>query len=247
MEEFKFEVSLFRDARLVALNKWKNVIRLPEDQFKSDLFIGENTQSIECEWQKRARTLGYKHVNLFCSLASWADNITDLLTETRYDDLDYQYLFGDARALARYYNRFLLVASEYFVDFCDIYSKVLRRKDFTSKRVRILLSNQIKIDDFFRFTNVVIKHKVGRFHKCNYHLMYLFADNHVVPHETVMPKAAEIVELGHLGRLGEARFLCFPRLIDVVEAIEFCYQKMYKILEPDEIFDKICDEFKTER
>ena len=244
------DTSKFIDARLEALSKWQQVIRIQETQIINQLFQGENENSIECEWQKRARTKGYKHINLFCSLAAWADNITDLLTDERYDSLEFPYLNGDAKTISRYYIRFLLTASEYFVDFCDIYPKVIGKKT-NQKMIRDELSmpnKELDIDDFFEFVNRFIKHKTSTFHKCNYHLLYVYADSKYLQSFDINNNhLIDTVKIGHLKPSKDTQYIYLPKLTVIVEAIEYCYYKLIMALNDDEKFTRICEEFKTSK
>lgn len=240
--------SQFGPARLEALNKWKKVIRLPESLFVNELIQGENTKSIECEWQKRARTIGYQHVNLFCSLASWADNITDLLKDSRYDDFQFPLIFGDAKTISRYYTRFLLIASEYFVDFCDIYQRIEGNKT-KQKTIRQHLSmpgNKFDLTDFFEFVNTFIKHKTQKFHKCNHHLLYAYADStYLEGFDINQNHSHDTVKMGYLKITKETIYVYLPKLVTVIDAIEFCYSKLIVTLQNEGKFIKVCEEFKT--
>jgi hypothetical protein len=74
---------------------------------------------------------------LFCSLADWTCNITDILTDHRFDQLDLEDELG-GEIVARFYTRFLLVASELFVDLEQLGMDA--RQDNDRQRARQFLS-----------------------------------------------------------------------------------------------------------
>ncbi len=194
--------------------------------------------SIECAWQTRAMDdLGYCHISLFCSLADWACNMTDVLMDHRFDAMD----FVDAnhsQALSRFYTRVLLVASEVFADLEKIAVEAGHCKDIASARA-FLSSNTAPawIDDLHQFINRVCKHKFKNIHQCNHHLPICFED--------------EISRTGHANpiRVGSVDIeggdaIQFPRLASICDAICGAYAKIDELFQADEVaFKKICDKF----
>ncbi len=136
--------------------------------------------SYECMWQHRAgdlRTDVNWHVPHFCSLGDWARNVTDLLTDTRYDALGFIER-TDQEFLFRFYGRLLFVVSEILDDFesiiCDAHLISINQQAARRK----LLSNHVDVAQLLQYTNTVCKHK-GRsnLHLHNHHLKYWFEDS----------------------------------------------------------------------
>ena len=66
--------------------------------------IGANddiTGSWECGWQDRATAEGYGHISVFCSMGEWATNLSDLLTDDRFDHCSF-HVQGQRETLFRH-------------------------------------------------------------------------------------------------------------------------------------------------
>jgi hypothetical protein len=135
-------------------------------------------QSYECRWQRQAQeNLGYTHISLFCSLADWAGNITDLLSDTRYDNYNFENS-EHCLILARYYTRILMVIAEQLADLQQI-AQVMLEINSSQARERISPSDEKNwVGNLQGFVNNVCKHKAerDRIHYCNHHLPLHFAD-----------------------------------------------------------------------
>lgn len=111
-------MTLFGEIRKAALEYWAaQTGRQIRDANGNLLLTDDFVDAYECDWQN-----GYNggHVHLFCSLGDWASNLTDLLKDDRYDELDLE-SEDDAKLLFRHYTRMLLIISEILTDFQDIY------------------------------------------------------------------------------------------------------------------------------
>src|ERR1700678_3058593 len=98
---------LFKNVREQALNYWLEQTGRQRQEM-SELFV------TECNWQNKFQVPDPDngvHYSIFCSMGDWNTNITDMLEDTRYDELDLADLC-DAGILFRYYTRFFLVVSE---------------------------------------------------------------------------------------------------------------------------------------
>jgi hypothetical protein len=114
---------LFGPIRTVALEHWLQGTGRKTLDFNGVTIDDYDSGNFECIWQNDARSImGEKwHVPRFCSMGEWAGNITGILTDDRYDNLDFALIFGDLKSsrqiLFRYYTRFMLVVSELLTDF----------------------------------------------------------------------------------------------------------------------------------
>lgn len=174
--------------RGAALQLWlnqtgRNVYRLEDGTPVDDYAYGH----FECKWQLDAgRIMGDGwHVPYFCSLGDWAGNITDLLTDDRYDPLSFGTDEIQDQLLFRYYTRFMLVVSELITDFRE-FLKLTNLSDRKHSNSR--LSSTLDIGNLLNYINSVCKHKVTqegkhkddtKLHQCNHHLPLSFEDSGV--------------------------------------------------------------------
>jgi len=174
----------FEQIRKPALNSWlheTNRVR----QNNTDLF----SASFECEWQNEFQPPDPNrtdHYSVFCSLADWNTNLTDLLDDARHDHLDYS---NDAHKeiILRQYTKVMLIVSEILTDFQDILSTFragqIIDKNKLSKEARLsrqMLEKNLPtatVSNLFEFINNVVKHKLNNVHFCNHHLHLHFEDS----------------------------------------------------------------------
>jgi len=172
----------FGAIRIPALQLWLNATGRVRNLFADD-FAG----SFECQWQSgfgAANPNDDTHYSIFCSLGDFNTNITDLLTDERFDDLLFHPNNGEI--LFRYYSRIFLIASEILTDFQDILI-VFRYSSITAPRNRAendISRNQLTppgnpgaMQSLFDFINAVFKHKTRNIHSCNHHMKYHFVDS----------------------------------------------------------------------
>lgn len=162
------QISLFASTRKKALDIWlKTTNRAlhpkPYKGFHFDTF----EDAFECSWQRQSCAIKNNndwHVPHFCSLGEWASNITDLLTDSRFDNLSFTNE-QDIPFLYRHYTRFLLVVSEMINDFVDIMYLVCKPSD--EKRIwqksfkRDLVPKIGDANKLTQFINCTCKHKAG--------------------------------------------------------------------------------------
>jgi hypothetical protein len=158
----KIMTDLFAKSRRLAFEKWQSGTN------RQGHGLDERYEnSYECRWQYHAQeSLGYTHISLFCSLADWAGNITDLLSDTRYDDYDFEN-HDHHYILARYYTRIMMVIAEHLADLQQMAQVMLEMK--SSKAARELISPSDEknwVNHFHAFVNHICKHKAedGRIH-----------------------------------------------------------------------------------
>ena len=234
----------FKKVREGALEYWKVGSKRKRRKFYDDV-LG----TFECKWQNKVEQY---HVSIFCSLAEWANNITDILSEKSYDDLR----FGNKKervVLFRYYTRFLLVASEMLTDFQDIYVRGhsnynQKNKNETEKQFHkrlktesraVLSENTIEIQELFSFINKVCKHKANRgYHYNNHHNDYVFGDfdKQQLGNELISLKSIEFKK--------DIKILV-PELKHILSVIIQSYKKTDSIFAMrSKVFETICESYK---
>jgi hypothetical protein len=109
------------------------------------------TDSFECKWQNEAEAFGYNHISIFCSIGQFGSHITDLLRDHRFDKYEFDQSGGINEMLFRYYSRILLIASEIFTDFQDLY--IISDNKLTTKQLGRLKANDLRtLQDSARLT-----------------------------------------------------------------------------------------------
>jgi hypothetical protein len=164
----------FGSTRKSCLNEWLSQTGRKLIEYNGLRYDDFAEGEFECKWQLTAKELAHVdgndkwHIPHFCSLGEWASNITDILTDDRFDDLSFIHL-PDQEFLFRYFTRLLLVTSEMLTDFVDLLKLITNattpRKDISPN-----------VNKLFRFINNVNKHKVNNVHRCNNHLPFWFSD-----------------------------------------------------------------------
>lgn len=224
----------FRNIRKRSLNTWLQGTGRSLKKFDTPtgtLWLDDYEEGkFECNWQIEARRLKQDndwHVPHFCSLGDWASNVTDILTDSRYDGLT----FGQDRTdlvLFRYYTKFMLVASELFTDFDD-HLQVTFGLSPDDSRDELSVS-QKSLQYLFDYINSICKHKIGhpsgskrgpkktltKLHLCNHHLPFFFEDSGL---KKLLSKPLEI------GNSSEPKpdGVVVPKLEYLVESILKCY------------------------
>jgi hypothetical protein len=222
---------LFRTCRVAAFEKWQTGTN------RTGCDINECYEdSYECRWQSHAKDLNYKHISLFCSLADWSCNISDLLSDTRYDNYD----FGNVAChdvLARYYTRLMMVIAEHLVDLQRIAHDITQ-----SAKVREQISSPEDknwVNSLHGFVNSVCKHKSERqnIHHRNHHLPHCFDDMN-------SPCCgSNPVQLSTLD-LADYDSIQYPKLTTLVGGVLTAYSQVNQLLMADEVaFRRICDKF----
>lgn len=220
--------------------------------------------SIECTWQNKADSLGYTHISIFCSIGQFASHITDLLRDNRYDKYNYDQSEEINELLFRYYSRILLIASEIFTDFQDLYiiaddkittkqlggiqSKALRQKQDNARET--LANGTQKIKQLLDYINKICKHKTANFHICNHHVHFLFEDFH----KNIKSKRGKI-EVGNinqytsydtatLAKYNKPNYIVVPSLKHVIDLIIDGYKALDDLFTNDQTkFEFVCKHY----
>jgi hypothetical protein len=201
----------------------------------SDLVIDNyNSGYFECRWQIDAGTVMKSknwHVPHFCSLGDWASNITDMLTDERYDPLSFGQNDAFDLALFRYYTKFLLITSELLLDFAELLHLISGK---TPEKCRIELSDskstpKININELLKYINSSCKHKIlpkngeTKLHACNHHLPFYFEDS---PTHGMLKKSVlkNLIRIGATTTILKPVGVLVPKLDYLVTVILHCYQ-----------------------
>lgn len=174
----------FKVIREAALKQWLDGTKR-QRQSGSDDF----TESFECTWQRKfgkPEDMGEEHYSVFCSMGEWNTIITDHLTDTRWDDLDFDNE-SDRDTLFRQYSKLFLACSEILTDYQDILTTLYEGKRLSSHDLSNKKGNSRKtlekynsrqdIKKVFNYLNQVCKHKCNNLHMCNHHLKIHFQDS----------------------------------------------------------------------
>lgn len=134
------------------------------------------TDSLLCEWQASCSDTTGLHCSFYCSLGDWLNNISDELTDARWDSqtqVNHQVLF-------RFYTRVLKLVSEVVEDFIYLHAKA---KDHKKKENASICFSQDhfaedELKNLSNFINSITKHKSERrnLHVINHHRKVVFED-----------------------------------------------------------------------
>jgi hypothetical protein len=221
----------FKIPREKALENWlegMKRIRKINDDFGDGL---------ECEWQIKLVPEN-KHSSLFCSLAEWNTNITDLLEEKTYDNLKFDDV-EHRQKLFRHYSRILLVTSEILTDMVDFmvyinqYSGNNINKNNKAKKQLSNPSLDFSCKNLFDYINSICKHKIGnkpspflKYHKCNHHMEYNFKDS------GSYQKAPNTIRVENIKvkKIKKEIRIEMPKLEEITNQIIFAHKKLDKSL-----------------
>jgi hypothetical protein len=220
----------FRNIRIAALELWaKKTGRQIMDAYGNYRVTDDFVAAYECRWQNQYQSA---HVHLFCSLGSWASNLTDLFLDSRFDEMDLDD-GEEGEILYRHYTRILLVVSEILTDFQDIYLKLLPKGTAKSVARSFYFPGTVNFNEIMNFINHVCKHKVGHIHYCNSHHPIYFEDSSMR-----RPRKYAYVQLGDDNHAGKTAVLV-PSLEIIVRRIVHCYARL------NNYFDKNSAGFKA--
>lgn len=217
------------------------------------------SETYECQWMPETQ-----HVSLFCSLASWAGCLTQVLSDDRYDgiDLDKSVANSDsydeydkrAEPVYLYHVRVLLTVSEILSDLEVIYAAGTSTHD--KKLIRELLSSDdgINLKKLHQFINTVIKHKIKysrnsskkkEFHRCNSHLLLSFKDVCDFKEDSCYSSSTISMDRPITEASENIIYLEIPSLLDVVEALVNAYKKIdYLFKDEHKAYERIIEEFR---
>lgn len=229
-------VKSFKDTRIEALQYWLDATNRKRYR-RSDIV----RSTFECKWQN-TKISDDEHVSIFCSMGSFTTNITDLLTDKRFDYCTFD---GHDEILFRFYTRILLVTSEVLTDFQDILIEIKLAKSKDPAREMLQNANHsFKIQDLFDYVNKVCKHKVSNLHLKNHHAKIIFCDDPIFERKEKSLHISNVKEC--LKQRGTIDFIELPKLLHIMDVIIDGYKSLDKIFNHDkDKFESFCSKYKT--
>ena len=241
----------FHDIRLDILSDWEGITKRELNSKYGNLSNDDFSGGYECIWQDMYKD----HVHVFCSLAEWCNNITDILLDTRYDHLfltDETHLEGtieyeECRMLFRYYTRLFLVVSEIITDFEDIINDLLEhtKKEDKKKSRRILSRSYVKtkpigllshneeteeiynaINLMMDYINTICKHKFGREDQIKLHRV----NNHLPYVFQFNRDFDELHDYLNKFKCQNFYYILFPSIYLVFDLISSCYMTLHELI-----------------
>jgi hypothetical protein len=196
-----------------------------------DIFDDDFSDSLICKWQNEWKN---GHVSVFCSIGEWSSNITDVLCENRYDQLNY---IDNSEALFRLYTRFLMVVSELIEDLQHINAIIKEINPKDKSKAGNDFEKQIfdvgELKNISDFINKICKHKITYLHKHNHHLQIVFKDALVDENENF--KHNKIISLSNLvDEVNDEYWIEIPKLAYLIGVIIRCFNKIDTVFNEDE-------------
>lgn len=249
---------IYKEVRKDSLKHWKS-------RSKRVFKVTDNfSNSIECSWQNRSEQLGYNHISIFCSIGQFASHITDLLRDFRFDKHNFDESEEVNELIFRFYSRILLISSEIFTDFQDLY--IIADEKFTTKQMSGIKGKDLKskqdnarknlsngseeIKRLLDFINKICKHKTSNFHLCNNHIEYLFEDFH----KNIKSKKKRI-ELGNINNFtsydqttlqkhNKPSYIVLPKMNYIIDLIINGYAALDNLFLSDQSkFEFVCKHY----
>jgi hypothetical protein len=210
----------FGSIRKITLNYWaEQTGREVMDDFGKPLLTDSFSGAYECDWQNNYNS---GHVNLFCSLGDWACNLTDLLKDNRFDNLDLDNK-EESIVLFRFYTRIMLITSELLTDFQDIYANAENLSGSNRKQIArkfyFPYETPSRITKILEYINHTCKHKTQHIHLCNNHLPLYFEDSYE------RKKRLNYISISDSSVVGK-NAIQIPKLDYLIRAILTCYRKI---------------------
>ena len=172
----------FGIVRTEALTLWLNTTGRELASYGDLSYDDFSFNNFECEWQRKSwEIFGDEwHVPHFCSLGDWGCNITDVLLDSRLDNLSFG-VEPEQSFLYRYYTRFMLLTVEMINDFVDILLLAELSTGTKTDRKNSLSHAIADVNELTNLINSLCKHKAdkadgGHIHFHNHHLPVWFED-----------------------------------------------------------------------
>lgn len=239
----------FKQVRQPVLDSWnKGLIRSRKEKEWSD----DYSSSKICAVQDACTAKGY-HCSILCSLGDWLDNVSDVLYDSNYDELNTEDP-GDAGVLFRYYTRILLLVSEVMEDLVWLHLVGIGLEEKISNKAEagrdleknILADRELKI--LSDFINSLCKHKAehNNFHVDNHHLDIVFEDGNAAKKDDQFR-----IDNMIFGAMNKDTTILVPPLQYFIMVIVRVYNKVLDLMmnnEPykERIFAKYNDPWKKE-
>lgn len=193
--------------------------------------------SLECKWQRRARDLGLGHISIFCAFGRANNNITDILTDERFDHLIFSNDEDKAIIFRQYYKLGLLI-SESLTDFQDIVIKANKESTKSSRKLVSKIKNPESVDKMLSYCNHIFKHKCKGIYKCDHHSTLCFDD---LGRDCCMGNVLDIDNASPIKCEENIDTIVIPKMDEMIERIIQAYEKLDELFESDEsTFKNLC-------
>lgn len=240
---------IFKNIREPLLYAWnERLIRSRKEAEWSD----DYSNSKICQVQDACTEAGF-HCSILCSLGDWLDNVSDVLYDTGYDELDIEDP-SSSGVLFRIYTRLLLLVSEVIEDLVWLHLVGIGLEEKSSNKAEagrdleknILADRELKI--LSDFINSLCKHKAehNNFHVDNHHLDILFEDGNA-------PKKDNQFRIDNMifGSMNKDTTILVPPLQYFITVIIRVYNKVLDLMMNEQqykerIFAKYNDPWKKE-
>lgn len=248
--EIKKDYKYFEEVRTDALAEWlrRRPLHRKIDDKNGQIYL---SQQHTFEHRVQHDRQGDKHINILCSMMAYSENITDILTDNRWDQKrfgfdDYNHHFDencpgilfypedDDDVLFRVYTKLWLIASELFEDFIALHQLTLKVSKATSQE--FLSPNKTELHQILGFTNRVFKHRDDGFHIANDHLKILFEDS---GHLFEFNNPISLTSISKEDFKGEPDSLVIPKMRFIIDILIHGYDKLFGLFSEKENYDKL--------
>lgn len=183
------------------------------------------------------------HCSFYCSLGDWLNNISDELTDLRWDGVTDE----DDHILFRYYIRILKFVSEVFEDFIVLHAfannHVAGKTMHKSKAGESFAKGQFaenELKNLSNFINSVTKHKSKskNLHVCNHHLKVVFEYFGAIHEENQIS-----LDNQPWDRVDNTTTILMPCLTYLIEVVIRLHEKLGSLLEDDSYAEKVYEHY----
>lgn len=229
----------YRTVREFCLQKWLSATKRERDGVREWF-----NDSLECKWQKRAKQSDFGHVSIFCGIGRFNQNITDILTDERFDHLSFVDT-DDKAIIFRQYCKLGLIISESLTDFQDV---MINAAKLNTKRSRSAISKSTSgdsVDSMIGYCNVIFKHKSKGIYKCDHHTTLCFDD---VGRDCCLGNVLDIQCHSKQKCEEEIDTIVVPKLDEMIERVIQAYEKLDNFFDnnPD-AFKRICTKYSNKK
>jgi len=222
----------YKTIRTYCLEKWLSNTKRVRDGVHEHF-----RNAMECKWQNKASDLGLGHVSLFCALGRFNHNITDILTDERFDELDYS-ITEDKEIIFRQYCKLGLIISESLTDFQDVMVKTAKLNTKKSRKAVSKVNKPEAVDKMLSYINSLFKHKTKGVYKCDHHTTLCFDD---LGRDCCLGNVLDIECASQNKCEEDIDTIVIPKMDEMIERVIQAYEKLDRYFEYNpEAFNKLC-------
>jgi len=225
----------FKDVREYNLKKWLSNTNRVRDGVKEHF-----NDALECKWQNRAGDLDLGHISIFCAMGRANHNITDILTDERFDHLDFS-IDEEKQIIFRQFYKLGLIISESLTDFQDMITTAAKYKTKKSREVVSKKDKPQSVDKMLSYCNHIFKHKCKGIYRCDHHTTLCFDD---LGRDCCMGNVLDIDNASASKCQEEIDTIVIPKMDHMIERVIQAYDKLDEMFEDDEsVFRKLCTKY----